>query len=87
MSIFDRRGKGVMTMPKLWQRAPGRPAKHLEANRRTTTVTLSAADLAALGALLAAGRVLLHDKAPKAPALARLKAAMTRLGVPVPAGL
>ena len=72
-------------MPKLWQRGPGRPSKR-EAPPRTT-VTLSATDLVALGAILAAGRVLLGERAPTAPALPRLKAAMTRLGVPVPTGL
>ena len=72
-------------MPKLWQRGPGRPPKRASVDR--TTVTLSAADLDALGTLLAAGRVLLGARAPKAPALSRLKAAMTRLGVPVPTGL
>lgn len=74
-------------MPKLWRRPPGRPPRRQGADRRTTTVTLSAADLAALGALLAAGRVLLGERAPKTPALARVKAAMTRLGVLVPTGL
>jgi hypothetical protein len=72
-------------MPKLWQRAPS-PAPRSGSDRRTT-VTLSAADLAALGALLAAGRVLLGARAPKSPALGRLKAAMTRLGVTIPPGL
>jgi hypothetical protein len=85
MSISQRRGEGVIAMPKLWQRGPGRPPKPRQARR--TAVSLSADDLAALGALLAAGRVLLADRAPKAPALARIKAAMTRLGVPVPPGL
>jgi hypothetical protein len=71
-------------MPKLWQHSPGRPPK----GALRTTVTFSAEDLAALGELLAAGRVLLrHRDGPTPPVLARVKAAMTRIGLPVPAGL
>ena len=52
---------------------------------RTTTVTLSGAELAALGRFLAAGHVLLQEDYP--PVVARLKAAMTRLRIPAPKGL
>jgi hypothetical protein len=54
------------------------------AGARTTTVSFSAAELAALGRLLAAGQVLSQSTHP---VVGRLKAAMTRLGVPTPVGL
>ncbi len=54
------------------------------AKRRTTTVTFTAEDLAALGRLIGAGQVLLQT-AP--PVVGRLKAAMTRLGAPKTIGL
>jgi hypothetical protein len=73
-------------MPKLWQRSHAH-SEHRRGGRRRTTISLSVADLAALGLLLAAGSVLLQDRAPKTPAIGRLKAAMTRLGVPIPSGL
>ncbi len=51
-----------------------------------TAVSFSTHDLAAMGQLLAAGQVMLQPK--QRPAIvARIKAAMTRLGVPAPAGL
>ena len=53
--------------------------------RRLTKVQLSGDELVALGRFVAAGRVLLQADYP--PVVARLKAAMTRLGVPVPKGL
>ena len=52
--------------------------------RRATTVTFTAEDLAVLGRLISAGQVLLQATPP---VVARLKAAMTRLGVPIPVGL
>jgi hypothetical protein len=68
-------------MPKLFQRSkPGRRPR----DRRTTAVSFSPEDLAALGRLLATGQVVLQEKHP---VVARLKAAMTRLGVPIPTGL
>lgn len=48
------------------------------------TLTLGAEDLSALVRLLAAGVVVLQTTHP---VIARLKAAMTRLGLPVPRGL
>jgi hypothetical protein len=54
---------------------------------RTTAVSFSAKDLTALGRLLATGQVVLHGHGPVPSVVARLKAAMTRLGVPVPRGL
>jgi hypothetical protein len=51
-----------------------------------TSISLTRDDLAALAKLVQAGRVLLHDE-PRPAVIARLKAAMTRLHVPVPAGL
>jgi hypothetical protein len=69
-----------MAMPKLWQRKPGRPARH----RRTTAISFSADDLTALGRLVATGQAVLQEKPP---VVARLKAAMTRLQVGVPKGL
>ncbi len=58
----------------------GRPPKQ----RRVTSISLSDADLADLGRLLAVGRAVLQKDAP---VIARLKAAMTRLGVQIPKGL
>jgi len=50
----------------------------------TTTISFSAEDLRGLGQLVAAGQVVLQTSCP---AVARLKAAMTRLQVPIPKGL
>jgi hypothetical protein len=49
-----------------------------------TAISFSAADLTALGKLVATGQAVLQEKPP---VVARLKAAMTRLGVPIPKGL
>lgn len=51
-----------------------------------TSISLSRDDLAALAKLVQAGRVLLQDE-PRPAVIARLKAAMTRLHVPIPEGL
>jgi hypothetical protein len=70
-----------MKMPKLWERPkPGRRRR----DRRTTTLSLTAADLAALGTLVAIGQAVRQEKHP---VVARLKAAMTRLGMTIPTGL
>jgi hypothetical protein len=53
-------------------------------DNRTTTISFSAQDLHVLGQLVVAGQVMLQTSCP---AVARLKAAMTRLGVPIPKGL
>ena len=53
---------------------------------RRTSISFSAEDLAALGHLVAAGQVMLQAHR-RVPVIARLKAALTRLGVPIPAGL
>jgi hypothetical protein len=58
----------------------GRPPRR----KRTTSITLSADDLTALARLLAVGQALVQQRFP---VVARLKAAMTRLGVPIPPGL
>ena len=58
----------------------GRPPRR----KRTTSITLSADDLTALARLLAVGQAMVQQRFP---VVARLKAAMTRLGVPVPPGL
>jgi hypothetical protein len=52
--------------------------------KRTTTISFSAEDLRGLGQLVAGGQVMLQTSCP---AVARLKAAMTRLQVPIPKGL
>ena len=52
-----------------------------------TSITLSTADLAALGDLIAAGQTLLRVSGPSAPVVSRLKAAMTRLKLPIPRGM
>jgi len=51
---------------------------------RMTAVSFSADDLAALGHLVAVGQAVLQKRPP---VVARLKAAMTRMGVPLPDGL
>ena len=51
-----------------------------------TAISFTRDDLAALAKLIQAGRVLLHDE-PRPAVIARLKAAMTRLCIPVPDGL
>lgn len=51
-----------------------------------TAISFSRDDLVALARLVQAGQVLLTDE-QRPPVIARLKAAMTRLGVPVPHGL
>jgi hypothetical protein len=53
-------------------------------DKPTTTISFSAEDLRGLGQLVAAGQVMLQTSCP---AVARLKAAMTRLQVPIPKGL
>lgn len=52
--------------------------------RRTTSLTLTGEDLAALVRLVAQGQLILQMGYP---VVARLKAAMTRLGLPAPKGL
>lgn len=51
-----------------------------------TSISLSRDDLAALAKLVQAGQVLIQTE-ERPPVIARLKAAMTRLGMPVPHGL
>ena len=65
-----------------FRRKPGRPRQLV----RRTRITFSTDDLAALGPLVAAGQAVLQPE-QRLPVLARLKAAMTRLGVLVPKGL
>jgi hypothetical protein len=65
----------------------GRPRKRPvreETRRRTTTLTFRAQDLSALARFVSAGMVMLQTGHP---VVSRLKAAMTRLGLPVPRGL
>jgi hypothetical protein len=57
-----------------------KPAK----DKPMTTISFTAEDLRGLGQLVAAGQVMLQTSCP---AVARLKAAMTRLQVPIPKGL
>lgn len=52
--------------------------------KRTTTVTFTGEDLSSLARLVAAGQLMLQRTSP---VVARLKAALTRMGVPVPQGL
>lgn len=51
-----------------------------------TSISFSTDDLTALARLIQAGQVLLREE-QRPPVIARLKAAMTRLDVPVPHGL
>jgi hypothetical protein len=62
------------------KKRPGRPPRAA----RMTSVSFSADDLADLGHLVAVGQAVLQKDAP---IIARLKAAMTRLGVRPPKGL
>ncbi len=71
-------------MPKLWQRSSVATRRSRGRRRGTTSISLSAADLAALGRLVATGQTVLQERPNVVP---RLKAAMTRLGVPIPTGL
>lgn len=73
-----------MTMRILTSKKHDRAA---EARRAQTSVTFSAKDLTTLAELLVAGHVLLRQTSPASPVIGRLKAAMTRLRVPIPHGL
>jgi len=53
-------------------------------DKRTTSISFTADELRVLAQLVAAGQVMLQTSCP---AVVRLKAAMTRLGVPTPKGL
>jgi hypothetical protein len=64
-------------------RKRGRPPQ--PAARRTTHVQFTSEELVAISRFLAAGRVLLQEDYP--PVVARLKAAMTRVGAEAPKGL
>jgi hypothetical protein len=57
------------------------------AAKTATAVTFSAADLEALGRLVAAGQAVIGGHGPAHRVVARLKAAMTQLAVLVPRGL
>ncbi len=73
-----------MTMLNLRSKKRGRPP---EPRRARTSVSFSAADLTALAELLAAGQALLRQSGPAHLVVGRLKAAMTRLHVPIPRAL
>lgn len=60
--------------------ALGRPRQR----RRTTAISFAEEDLAALGRLVSVGQSILQTRYP---VVARLKAAMTRLGMSPPKGL
>jgi hypothetical protein len=64
----------------------GRQPVSTKSRKLTTTVTLSANDLAALAEYSAAGMLLLRISTPHR-VVGKLKAAMSRLKVPVPRGL
>lgn len=51
-----------------------------------TSISFTSEDLIALARLIQAGQVLLQDE-QRPPVVSRIKAAMTRLGVPIPSGL
>ncbi len=51
-----------------------------------TSISFSSEDLEALARLIQAGEVLLRDE-QRPPVIARIKAAMTRLGISQPSGL
>jgi|GEM_PF-3741059 len=59
-------------------------SKRPKAKRRSTALTLSADDLNSLARVVAAGQVFLQARTPVAT---RLKAALTRMGLPTPQGL
>ena len=68
----------MITFPKA--NRPGRPPKRLP----KTSISFSSSELEDLGRLLAVGQSVLQKRAAVS---SRLKAAMTRVGVPVPPGL
>ena len=61
-----------------------KPAQSRAGNSKRTTLTFSGDDLTTVGRLLGAGQVMLPTKHP---ILGRIKAAMTRMNLPVPKGL
>lgn len=72
-----------------FQFKPGRPDTPRQLTRvvrERTSISFSAADLAALARLIQAGQVLLPEEQRPA-VVTRLKAAMTRMGVLIPPGL
>lgn len=70
---------------KIKPRAASREREAPEARvKRSTTVTFTGEDLTVLARMLAAGQVMLPTSHP---VFWRLKAAMTRLGLPTPMGL
>ena len=71
-------------MLNLGRKKRGRPSANRHAR---TSMTLSAEDLAVLADLIAVGQALLHRTEPARPVISRLKAAMTRLQVPIPHGM
>jgi hypothetical protein len=58
----------------------------MKSQKLTTTITLNGNDLAALADYLAAGMLLLRITTPHR-VIGKLKAAMSRLRVPIPRGL
>jgi hypothetical protein len=71
-------------MLNLGRKKRGRPAI---GTRARTTVSFSADDLAVLATLIATGQALLPRDAAARPVVSRLKAAMTRLRLPIPHGM
>jgi len=61
---------------------PGRPAK--QPTKHMTSISFSESDLAELGHIVAVGQAVLQKRSP---VVARLKAAMTPMKVPLPKGL
>ena len=51
-----------------------------------TSISFTSEDLVALARLIQAGQVLVREE-QRPPVIARIKAAMTRLGIPTPHGL
>ena len=66
-------------MIRFSRKKPGRPP----VTSRQAFLSLTADELAAVGSLLAAGQVILQPK-QRLPIIARLRAALTRLGDSVP---
>ncbi len=66
--------------------ASARKAAEEKGRKVTTSVSFTGEELSALGDYIAAGMVMLRVSAPH-KAVAKLKAAMSRLKVPTPRGL
>ncbi len=73
-------------MPNKRTMQPMQPMRTTHTQSRTTTVTFTAEELTRLAKILTLGQAMLQTTYSD-PVVGRLKAAMTRVGVPTPKGL